>query len=237
VFGQRTQLWWELPVIESFNLIKSIYRIPALTFKENIDRFDALVGVSKLFHQPVKNLSLGQRMLCDITASFLHNPSIIFLDEPTIGLDVTIKSQIRKLIVSLNQEKNTTILLTTHDVGDIEALCRRLVLIDKGRTIYDGPIEKFNKIFGSIRTLKVLPHENDGPGFEKKLSVALQKFSGTTIAVETKNSWHSIIIDQEINSVAEVISQLILQLPVRDLQIQDIGTEEVIARVYSGDLQ
>src|SRR6202142_2299863 len=121
VFGQRSQLWWDLPVIESFKILKEIYRVPDATYKRNIGIFNDLVDLEALYRKPVRPLSLGQRMLCDIAAAFLHNPAIVFLDEPTIGLDISIKAKIRNVITQLNAEQNTTILLTTHDISDIEA--------------------------------------------------------------------------------------------------------------------
>ena len=142
IFGQRTQLWWDLPVIESFRILKQIYRVDDVTYQYNLNLFNDLVNLEALYAKPVRMLSLGQRTLCDIAAAFLHRPRIVFLDEPTIGLDVSIKSKIRALIRELNESFNTTIVLTTHDISDIEALCRRVVIIDKGKIIFDDAIEK-----------------------------------------------------------------------------------------------
>src|SRR5512144_1828369 len=155
VFGQRTQLWWDLPVIESFRILREIYKVDQKTFDKHMSMFNDLVGLSALYTQQVRTLSLGQRMLCDITASFLHNPQVVFLDEPTIGLDISIKAKIRSVIKELNQERNTTIILTTHDLGDVEALCQRIIIIDKGRILYDGNVKKVNALFGAYRTLKL----------------------------------------------------------------------------------
>jgi ABC-2 type transport system ATP-binding protein len=155
VFGQRTQLWWDLPVIESFKILKEIYKVDQKTFDRHMNMFNDLVGLGALYSQQVRTLSLGQRMLCDITASFLHNPQVVFLDEPTIGLDISIKAKIRSVIKELNRERNTTIILTTHDLGDVEALCHRIIIIDKGRILFDGDIKKVNALFGAYRTLKL----------------------------------------------------------------------------------
>jgi len=135
VFGQRTQLWWDLPVIESFRILKEIYKVDQKTFDQHMGMFNELVGLQTLYSQQVRTLSLGQRMLCDITASFLHNPQVVFLDEPTIGLDISVKAKIRSVIQELNRERNTTIILTTHDLGEVEALCHRIIIIDKGRIL------------------------------------------------------------------------------------------------------
>src|SRR5258706_7574658 len=155
VFGQRTQLWWDLPVIESFKILKEIYRVDQKTFDAHMDLFNDLVGLGALFGQKVRTLLLGQRMLCDITASFLHDPQVVFLDEPTIGLDISVKAKIRTVIKELNKTRNPTIILTTHDLGDVEALCQRIIIIDKGRILYDGGIKKVNALFGAYRTLKL----------------------------------------------------------------------------------
>lgn len=249
VFGQRTQLWWELPVIESFKLLKEMFRIPKETYDRNMARLDELLDISKLFGQQVRNLSLGQRMLCDVGASFLHDPSVIFLDEPTIGLDVAVKSQIRKLIRTLNKERGTTILLTTHDIGDVEALCGRIVMIDKGKGIYDGPTEAFNRMFGSYRTLRLLPAE----GAEERLEAALPDLAERFGAVlpagaaeasaardesaagqAAKDGWASLTVDQDKVPLAKVLSHCLTNLPVKDVKIQEISTESVIAKIYSG---
>src|SRR5687767_14990700 len=155
VFGQRTQLWWDLPVIESFKILKEIYKVDQKTFDQHMGLFNELVDLKKLYSQQVRTLSLGQRMLCDITASFLHNPQIVFLDEPTIGLDISVKAKMRSVIKELNRTRNTTIILTTHDLGDVEALCQRIIIIERGRILYDGDIKRVHALFGAYRTLKL----------------------------------------------------------------------------------
>jgi len=238
VFGQRTQLWWELPVIESFKLMKEIFRIPDEVYITNLDRLDRLVNLSALYPQQVRNLSLGQRMLCDIAASFLHDPAIIFLDEPTIGLDVAVKAQIRTLIRTLNQEKGTTILLTTHDIGDVEALCKRIILIDKGKTIYDGPTTHFNRIFGSWRTVKLLAKDGAREALDAGLVTIGERFAGTRPEVlEAQDSWAAVAVDQDQTPVADVLAWALTNLPVQDVKIEEIRTESVIAQVYAGALK
>lgn len=149
VFGQKTQLWWDLPVIESFRLIKKMYQIPEGEYRKNLKKFTQVLELNELLEKQVKNLSLGQKMRCEIAATFLHNPKIVYLDEPTIGLDVLVKENIRNFIKEINKEKNTTIILTTHDLKDIEDVCNRIILLDKGQIIYDGEKEKFKKIYGN----------------------------------------------------------------------------------------
>ena len=148
VFGQKTQLWWDLPVIESFRLIKKMYDIPEREYRKNLKRFVKILELDDLLEKQVKNLSLGQKMRCEIAATFLHNPKVVYLDEPTIGLDILVKENIRKFIKDINKEKNTTVVLTTHDLNDIEEVCDRIILIDKGNIIYDGDKEKFKDKYG-----------------------------------------------------------------------------------------
>src|SRR5271157_917867 len=140
VFGQRTQLWWDIAVIESFKLLRRIYDVPQRDFDARMERFNEILGISDYLHTPVRKLSLGERMRCDLAAALLHNPPLLFLDEPTIGLDVVAKDHIRQFLRAINREFRTTVLLTTHDLDDIEELCRRIMIIDHGRVLYDGPL-------------------------------------------------------------------------------------------------
>ena len=143
VFGQKSQLWWDIPVIDTYRLLKSIYKIDEEQYSITINKLDEILGIKELLYIPVRQLSLGQRMKCDIVASLLHEPAILFLDEPTIGVDTTTKTQFRKFIKRINQELNTTIILTTHDMQDIVSTCERMILINKGTLIYDGEISSF----------------------------------------------------------------------------------------------
>lgn len=145
VFGQRTQLWWDVPVIDSFDLLKEIYQIDTDTYRQNLSQLTDMLGLKELLKTPTRQLSLGQRMRCEIAASLLHNPSILFLDEPTIGLDAVSKLAVRDFILQLNKERNTTVILTTHDMQDIEALTKRIILIGRGRILLDGTIEDIRK--------------------------------------------------------------------------------------------
>ncbi|MFZ5828020.1 MAG: ABC transporter ATP-binding protein [Bacillota bacterium] len=140
VFGQRSQLWWDLPVRESFWLLKRIYRVSDATYQQNLEAFHDLLGLREIWETPVRLLSLGQKMRADLCAAFLHNPAILFLDEPTIGLDVLVKEKIRRFLKAMNRERSTTVLLTTHDLRDVEEVCSRVILIDRGQIIYDGAL-------------------------------------------------------------------------------------------------
>jgi ABC-2 type transport system ATP-binding protein len=238
VFGQRTQLWWDLPVIESFKILKEIYKVDQKTFDDHMGLFNELVGLKALHTQQVRTLSLGQRMLCDISASFLHNPQVVFLDEPTIGLDISIKAKIRSVIQELNRVRNTTIILTTHDLGDVEALCRRIIIIDRGKVLYDSDIKKVNALFGAYRTLKVQISDFS----EKTLQVLREKIlrrfgsmNAVTIA-EVEEFWTDITIDQAQTPLADVLNLVMTSFPIHDIRIVEISMENVVRKVYEGAL-
>lgn len=226
VFGQRSQLWWALPLIESFKLLKDIYQINNSDYESMMHLYQSLVDIEPLLHKPVRQMSLGQRTLSDILAAFLHNPKIVFLDEPTIGLDVSMKSKIRILINALNKEKNTTVILTTHDMGDVDALCQRIVIIDKGKMLYNNDIEHLKGFFGSYRTLKI---RMDGDLKQKAemIQKELPDFS-----VSAGEEWISVLVDEEKSKVMEVLNQLQKSHEIRDMQLEEISTEDVIKKIY-----
>lgn len=207
VFGQRSQLWWALPLVESFKLLKDIYMIPDQNYRQMLELYQSLVDIEPLLHKSVRQMSLGQRTLSDILAAFLHDPKIVFLDEPTIGLDVSMKAKIRNLIKGLNQEKNTTVILTTHDMGDVDALCQRIVIIDHGKMIYDNDIAHLKQYFGSYRTLR--------------------------LRLE-KSGWKEILVDESKTNVMSVISDYQKNETVKDIKLEEISTEEVIKKIYEG---
>lgn len=226
VFGQRSQLWWALPLIESFKILKDIYRIGDTEYNNMLEMYQSLVDIESLLHKPVRQMSLGQRTLSDILAAFLHDPKIVFLDEPTIGLDVSMKAKIRSLIYALNKEKNTTVILTTHDMGDVDALCRRIVIIDKGKMLYDNDIEHLKGFFGSYRTLKI---RVDGE-LSKSAETVRREF--TSLSVSSDDEWISILVDEEKTTVMDVLNQLRKTFNIRDMQLEEISTEEVIKKIY-----
>ena len=208
VFGQRSQLWWNLPLIESFNLLRDIYLVPEQEYRDMLELYRSLVDLEPILHKPVRQMSLGQRTLSDILAAFLHNPGIVFLDEPTIGLDVSMKAKIRELIRGLNEAKETTVILTTHDMGDVDALCRRIIIIDKGRKIYDNDIGHLKSYFGSYRTLRMRLDDD---------------------------SWVEQVIDEKETDVMHVMQEMQKEHRIKDIQLQEISTEEVIRKIYEGD--
>lgn len=238
VFGQRTQLWWDLPVIESFKLLKEIYRVSDEAYETNLGLFDDLVDLKALYATPVRKLSLGQRMLCDITASFLHNPQIVFLDEPSIGLDVSVKNKIRSLIKELNQVQRTTIILTTHDLGDVEALCQRIIIIDRGRIIYDGPIGKVTALFGAYRTLKVQIHDYGEETLDQLHTRLEARFgeSGPIPVKHTEAGWTDITVNQDQVPLLQVLHFVMETFPVKDVRIVEISMENVVQQIYEGAL-
>lgn len=231
VFGQRSQLWWALPLVESFKILKDIYGVSDADYEAMLTLYKSLVDIEPLLHKPVRQMSLGQRTLSDILAAFLHNPKIVFLDEPTIGLDVSMKAKIRTLIHALNKEKNTTVILTTHDMGDVDALCQRIVIIDKGKMLYDNDIEHLKNFFGSYRTLKIRI-DGDLKQLAEKIDKELPHFN-----VSGDDEWISILVDEEKAKVMEVLSQLQKSYDIRDMQLEEISTEEVIKKIYEEDVQ
>ncbi len=226
VFGQRTQLWWALPLVESFKILKDIYGVTDKDYKDMLELYQSLVDIEPLLHKPVRQMSLGQRTLSDILAAFLHNPKIVFLDEPTIGLDVSMKAKIRTLIHALNKEKNTTVILTTHDMGDVDALCRRIVIIDKGKMLYDNDIEHLKGFFGYYRTLKIRVSGSLSETAEK-IAAEFPEFS-----VSANDEWISVLVDEAKSTVMDVLSQLQKTYKIRDMQLEEISTEEVIKKIY-----
>lgn len=231
VFGQRSQLWWALPLVESFRLLKDIYQIPDEKYNEMLDFYRSLVDIEEILRKPVRQMSLGQRTLSDILAAFLHNPKIVFLDEPTIGLDVSMKAKIRELVYSLNQKKNTTVVLTTHDMGDVDALCERIVIIDKGSILYDNSIEHLKEFFGSYRTLKLRVYN------DQKECAELIKAQYPDLSVSTDDNWIYIVVDEEKTKVVETFNDLQNKFRIKDMQIEEITSEEIIKKIYDGGIR
>ncbi|MBO7473807.1 MAG: ATP-binding cassette domain-containing protein [Ruminococcus sp.] len=231
VFGQRSQLWWALPLVESFKILKDIYQIPDEKYESILKLYHSLVDIEPLLHKPVRQMSLGQRTLSDILAAFLHDPKIVFLDEPTIGLDVAMKSRIRTLIHALNKERNTTVILTTHDMGDVDALCRRIVIIDKGKMLYDNDIEHLKGFFGSYRTLKL---RMDGE-LKEQAKLVQKELPGFSVSAD--DEWISVLVDEEKSKVLDVLSKLQHSFNIRDMQLEEISTEEVIKKIYEEGVQ
>lgn len=225
VFGQRTQLWWDLPLIESFELLRHIYKLPEERYKANMARFSALLGMDEFIQTPVRQLSLGQRMRADLAAALLHDPEILYLDEPTIGLDVVAKEKIREFILEMNEERQLTVILTTHDMQDIERLCERMILIDKGTVIYDGPVAQIKARFGKQRTLVVDLEE--GPA-------EVQVEGAELVKREEKKLW--LRFNRDEVSASELIARVSAQYAITDLTVEEPQIESIISRIYQEGL-
>jgi ABC-2 type transport system ATP-binding protein len=221
VFGQRSQLWWDVPVIDSFNLLKDIYKIPDKEYKNTLDLLTSTLDLSTLLSTPVRQLSLGQRMRCEIGASLLHNPKILFLDEPTIGLDAVSKIAVRNFIKTINKEKKVTVILTTHDMNDIEALAERIILIGKGKILLDGTLTELKNRFAANKTLTVDFAESDKP----------IHIEGTTILARSSESL-SMSVDLDKIKVSEVIGLLSNKLDILDVSVDSRPIEEIIVDLY-----
>ncbi len=221
VFGQRSQLYWDLPLIESFELLRAIYAVPARTYRKNLAEFTELLAMDDFLQTPVRQLSLGQRMRGDFAAAMLHDPRIVFLDEPTIGLDVVAKEAIRTFIARVNAERGTTFILTTHDLADVERLCRRIVLIDEGKLIYDGSIERIVDRYGTHRTLVVqLSESADGIAVS---GAEVESRDGDIVRLRFDRK--AISADQLIRRVAD-------RYGVTDVSIEEPELESIIRRIY-----
>jgi ABC-2 type transport system ATP-binding protein len=221
VFGQRTTLWWDLPLRDSFDLLRRIYRVDGTRHRENLDRFVDLLDLHELLDTPVRQLSLGQRMRGDIVAALLHDPEILFLDEPTIGLDVISKGRLREFLRALNAERGTTLVLTTHDLQDIEALCDRVIVIDHGTAVYDGGLAGLHQRGGSTRTL-VVDLVDEAPPIDVP--------GATTRRVEGPRQWLTFPADA---SAAPLVAAVAAAYDVADLSIQEPDIEDVIRELYS----
>jgi ABC-2 type transport system ATP-binding protein len=222
VFGQRVQLWWDLPLRDSFELLRHIYRVPSDRWRANLDRFTEVLELEPFLETPVRQLSLGQRMRGELTAAMLHDPEILFLDEPTIGLDVVAKARVREFLAEINREREVTVLLTTHDLADIERLCSRLLIIDHGRVIYDGTIERLIERYGEERTLVVDLEEPAPP---------LELDGARVVRVEGPRQWLRFRRDEV--TAARLTAAVAERAPLVDLTVEEPDIEEVVRRIYA----
>ncbi|CAL9457063.1 ABC transporter ATP-binding protein [Streptomyces sp. enrichment culture] len=222
VFGQRTTLWWDLPLIDSYRLMHRMYRIPDDRYRADLDRLVELLDLADLLDVPVRQLSLGQRMRGDIAAALLHDPEVLYLDEPTIGLDVISKAKVRAFLRELNAERGTTVLLTTHDLQDIEQLCSRVMVIDHGRLMYDGPLTGLHEAGESERTL-VVDLEREVPPIEAP--------PARVVRVEGPRQWLAFPASR---SAAPLVAAIAARYPLVDLSVREPDIEAVIAKMYAG---
>ncbi|MFS0840456.1 ATP-binding cassette domain-containing protein [Paenibacillus sp. 1P03SA] len=227
VFGQRSQLWWDIGVIESFQLLKKVYRVPENDFKERLDELSDRLQLGELLSRPVRKLSLGQRMRCELAASLLHNPAIVFLDEPTIGLDIVVKTEIREFLKSLNQRYGTTILLTTHDLQDIEALCSRVIMLDDGRIIYDGGLDQLKETWGKGK--EVVFQFNDPVPLES-LELLTE---GLDVTWEQDSPLDArVFIPQRSANVSDVLARIVGVVQIADIGILETNTDDIVREIY-----
>ena len=220
VFGQRSQLWWDVPVIDSFELIRDIYKVEETEYKKTLSQLIELLNISEIVRTPARQLSLGQRMRCEIAASLLHNPKILFLDEPTIGLDAVSKIAVREFIKTINQENKTTVILTTHDMQDIEALTERILMIGKGRILLDGSLSELKTRNSTHKTLTV-----DYSG---------EKLPASEYMTVTKDmGGHAeIIIDTAFLTVSQAISHISSMVEVKDISVTGETVDELVVSLY-----
>lgn len=231
VFGQRTQLWWDLPLTETFIVLKEIYEVSNQDFKERMDFLNDILGLDAFIHSSVRTLSLGQRMRADLAAALLHNPKILFLDEPTIGLDIVVKDKIRQAIREINKNYNTTIILTTHDLSDIEELCKRIIIIDNGKKIYDDMLSELKQCYGStcriVFELKEVPDNMIVERVRKELEGTAFDYYDNIVAIK---------FDFRDYSVAEVTSKIVSNLEIKDMKIEETELTDIIKRIYQNKM-
>lgn len=221
VFGQRSQLWWDLPLSDSFNLHRAIYDIPAARYEENLKRFTALLDLSPFLDRAVRQLSLGQRMRAEIVMSLLHDPKILFLDEPTIGLDVVAKDAVRKFLAEINRERGVTIILTTHDLQDIETICPRLIMVDQAKLIFDGELRRLRSALGSSRRLTLEFASDPGP----------LPLTTATLTSDEGLIKHYLLESEDV-SLVQVLNEVGPARDLKDVALHEPDIEEVIRTFY-----
>jgi ABC-2 type transport system ATP-binding protein len=227
VFGQRSQLLWDLPPRDTFDLLRRMYAIPRARYRDTLAEFTELLGLGELLDRPVRLLSLGQRMRCELAAALLHDPPLVYLDEPTIGLDVVAKERIRDFILRLNRERGTTVLLTTHDLADIETLCRRVIIIDRGTVIYDGALADLRRRFGRRRRVVFSLADGARPD-----DAAAALASPEVQAVVREDRAVAVSFDPRVVAASELTRRIVNRFPVADLAVEEADLEQIIKAIY-----
>ena len=221
VFGQRSQLWWDIPALDTFDLLKDIYKLNESEFNKTKEQLIELLDLKNIVNIPVRQLSLGQRMRCEIAASLIHKPSILFLDEPTIGLDAESKIKVRNFIKKINKEMNTTIILTTHDMSDIEALAKRIILIGKGQILYDGNIKNLKEKYDNTKEIQIITKNK------------LNKLNKKGIIKQTKKDYgYNFILDTNILSISNFLKYLSNLIDIKDIEIENENIDNIILKLY-----
>lgn len=234
VFGQRTQLWWDIPVQESLRMLGDIYDIPAEQYRTTFDELATVLDLGPLLTVPARQLSLGQRMRCDLAASLIHSPPVLYLDEPTIGLDVSVKARFRDFIKYMHRDRGLTVLLTSHDIGDIEELCPRMVMIDKGTIIYDGEFAEVTRRFGWEQKVIFTLAEHVANAAESA-NTALH--GRVAEAIQPSETSLEVRFDSRETTSGEIIRELATALPIADISIEETSAESIIRNLYEGALQ
>ncbi len=227
VFGQRTQLWWDLPLSESYTILKEIYDVSDSDYEERMKFLNNVLDLPQFFEQPVRTLSLGQRMRADLGAALIHNPKVLYLDEPTIGLDLVVKDRIRDAIKEINEKYNTTVILTTHDIGDIEELCSRIIIIDEGRKIYDGTLQKLKDTYGTRRKVSMEVHKID------EIRGITWNNCDINMELDEEKNIMTVFFDKTKIQVADIISQIMNITEVKDIQIKETELAEIVKEIYN----
>lgn len=226
VFGQRTQLWWDLPVSESMNILRDIYDIPHDKFKSKLGYLKELLGLNEFYLTPVRNLSLGQKMRADFAASLLHEPKVLFLDEPTIGLDLLVKDNIREAVRHVNRELKTTVILTTHDLADIEEICSKIIVIDDGRKVFEGTVFDLKKEYNKYKVVKF----ELKPGQET--FEPFNNFDKYEVSTERADDYFTVKFLKDKFEIADIVSKVMSNYQIRDISIEEQSMEDIVKAIY-----
>ena len=230
VFGHRTQLWWDLPLSETFSLLRDIYSVSSEDFKERMKFFNEVLEIDEFMLRPVRTLSLGQRMRADLAASLIHNPKILYLDEPTIGLDVVVKEKVRNAIKQINKKYNTTVILTTHDLEDIEELCDRIIIIDKGVKIYDGSLSEIKEKYGYMTNVSILIKKNE---LEDKINInSYFNLDNNDLNLSDEDGKINITFNKNKISQMEIIQYFMENYILQDFSVKETSIDDIIKKIY-----
>ena len=220
VFGQRSQLWWDIPAIDTFSLLKEIYKIPDKEYEKNLSELTKLLNLESILNIPVRQLSLGNRMKCEIAASLLHSPKILFLDEPTIGLDAPSKKVVREFVKKINKQNKVTVILTTHDMSDIEALAKRIILIGKGKKLYDGTLKNLKNNYAYLKKIKIV--SDDSINLKKDYIISYTK----------SKDEHTFILDSRKVEINEFIKLITSKMAIKDIDIETSNIDDLVLKLY-----
>lgn len=236
VFGQRTQLWWDLPLSESFTILKEIYDVSDEEYEEQMKFLNRVLGLEEFFHKSVRTLSLGQRMRADLGAALLHNPKVLYLDEPTIGLDLVVKDNIRNAIKEINEKYKTTVVLTTHDIGDIEELCSRIIIIDHGKIIYDGSLSALKEKYGKMRKVTLVVDDlsviSKGD-YAKKFGMDKDSLM---IEKDVTDSSVSFTFEKDKLGISDIVTYTMEKTEVKDMNIRETELSEIVKEIYNHEI-